>query len=82
MPANGAAINAIDDWAIAGLVSSDPADVHVVVFSKAVTFIISYSDVGNSPNEQDKGKGMNESFVTGVDEISLAKEGPMLTKSR
>ena len=62
MQVNGTAISAIDDLAIVGLMSSDPAD--EVVLSRAATFKISLSEVGNSPNEQDKGKGINESIVT------------------
>src|SRR6218665_1434042 len=73
---NGADIAAIDNLSIVGL-SSDPAD--KVVLSSAATFKI-FSEVGNSPNEQDIGKGINESIVTEVEGISLAKERPILIK--
>ena len=77
MQVNGADIAAIDNLSIVGL-SSDPAD--KVVLSSAATFKISFSEVGNSPNQLDKVKGIIESIVTEVEGISLAKERPILIK--
>jgi len=78
MQVNGAAIAAIDNLAIVGMMSSYPAD--EVVLSRAATFKISFSEVGNSPNQLDKVKGIIESIVTEVEGISLAKERPILIK--
>lgn len=75
---NGVAIAAIDNLVIVGLMSSDPGD--VVILNRVVTFKIFFSEIGKSPNDKDKEKGINKSNVTGVEGISLAKERPIFNK--